>query len=106
MALTIDNATIGYDVNGVSTALNNINTHVITETITQIKSRLQQLDTEVDNVWVGAGAEQFKKNMQADADKITKNLQDSYDQIKSEFDQIVNAMQQADEEMVLDRTGD
>ena len=103
MALSIENATIGFDVNNVETALSNLNTKVIQDTITKMNSSMQKLRESVDAAWVGSSAEQFKTNMESDKDKISKSLQDTYDVLKSEMYQIVNEMAAADEELVKGR---
>lgn len=103
MALNIENATIGFDENNVETALNNLNTKCIQDTITKMNNSMQGLREYVDSAWVGASAEQFKNNMEADKNKIAQSLQDTYDILKSEMYQIVNEMAAADEELVKGR---
>ena len=103
MALTIENATIGFDVNNVETALNNLNTRVIQDTINKMNSSMQTLRDYVDSAWVGESAEQFKKNMEADKSKISDALNATYDILKSEMYQIVNEMSAADHELVKAR---
>lgn len=103
MALNIENATIGFDENNVETALNNLNTKCIQDTITKMNNSMAGLREYVDSAWVGASAEQFKNNMEADKNKIAQSLQDTYDVLKSEMYQIVNEMAAADEELVKGR---
>lgn len=103
MALNIENATIGFDVNNVETALNNLNTRCIQDTIAKMNSSMQQLREYVDSAWVGSSADQFKANMESDKSKIAQSLQDTYDVLKSEMYQIVNEMAAADEALVQGR---
>lgn len=103
MALNIDNATIGFDVNNVETALNNLNTRVIQDTINKMNSSMQSLRDYVDSAWVGQSAEQFKANMESDKEKISQSLMDTYDVLKSEMYQIVNEMAAADEALIQGR---
>ena len=105
MALNIEGATIGFDANNVETALNNLNAQVIQEAIKTMNSSMSKLRDSVDEAWVGASAEQFKANMESDKNKITENLQESYDVLKSEMYQIVNEMADADAALV-DRRGE
>lgn len=100
MALNIEGATIGFDANNVETALNNLNTRVIQDTIAKMNSKMSDLRNYVDSAWVGASAEQFKQNMESDKDKISQSLRDTYDVLKSEMYQIVNEMAAADEQLV------
>ena len=79
MALNIEGATIGFDSNNVETALNNLNTKVIQDTIVKMNSSMSTLRDYVDSAWVGASAEQFKNNMEADKEKIAQSLRDTYD---------------------------
>lgn len=103
MALNIEGATIGFDSNNVETALNNLNTKVIQDTIVKMNSSMSTLRDYVDSAWVGASAEQFKNNMEADKEKIAQSLRDTYDVLKSEMYQIVNEMATADEELIKGR---
>lgn len=103
MALNIEGASIGFDANNVQKALNNLKTGVIQDTITLMQSGLLDLYTAVNDAWVGASAEQFKKNMNTDMNKVSNALSDTYDILVSEMDQIINAMKAADEELVKGR---
>lgn len=103
MALNIENATIGFDANNVETALNNLNTKVIQDTITKMTSSMSTLRDYVDSAWVGASAEQFKTNMESDKEKISQSLRDTYEVLKSEMYQIVNEMAEVDAELVKGR---
>lgn len=96
MALNIEGASIGFDVNNVETALNNLNTRVIQDTINKMNSSMSTLREYVDNAWVGQSAEIFKENMETDKDTISKSLNDAFDCLKSEMYQIVNEMGEAD----------
>ena len=103
MALNIENATIGFDSNNVETALNNLNTKCIQDTINKMNNSMQSLRDYVDSAWVGASADQFKKNMESDKEKISLALGDTYDVLKSEMYQIVNEMAAVDQELVKGR---
>lgn len=103
MALTIEGATIGFDVNNVETALNNLNTKVIQDTIIRMNNAMGDLRQYVDSAWVGESAEQFKKNMETDKTKISEALEATYEVLKSEMYQIVNEMSAADQELVKAR---
>lgn len=103
MALNIEGATIGFDSNNVETALNNLNTKCIQDTINKMNSSMSSLREWVDAAWVGASADQFKKNMETDKEKISEALRSTYDILKSEMYQIVNEMAAADAELVKGR---
>ncbi len=103
MALNIEGATIGFDSNNVEEALNNLNTRCIQDAINKMNSSMGILREYVDSAWIGASADQFKKNMETDKNKIAKALDDTYAILKSEMYQIVNEMAAADRELVKGR---
>ena len=104
MALNIEGATLGVDANNVQTALNNLNTYCIQETISLMNSSMASLREAVDTAWVGQSAEVFKNNMEKDKETISKALNDTYEVLKSEMYQIVNEMEAADAELVKERS--
>ena len=103
MALNIENATIGFDENNVEKSLNNLNVRCIGETIDLMKTSYMNLQTAVDAAWVGASADQFKKNVLSDINVISESLQETYEILKSEMYQVVNEMATVDAELVKAR---
>lgn len=103
MALNIENATIGFDENNVEKSLNNLNVRCIGETIDLMKSSYMNLQTAVDAAWVGASADQFKKNVLSDINVISESLQETYEILRSEMYQVVNEMAAVDAELVKAR---
>lgn len=103
MALTIQGATIGYNANEVQTAINNLNTKVVRETINTMNRKLSDLRRVVDSAWVGQSAEQFKKNMQADVSRISKGLEDAAEILQQELREIINKMDEMDQGLVQKR---
>ncbi len=103
MALNIEGATIGFDANNVETALSNLNTKCIQDTINKMNSSMAALRDAVDAGWQGQSAETFKNNMEKDKETISKALNDTYEVLKSEMYQIVNEMAAADAELVKER---
>lgn len=100
MALGIEGASIGFDANNVQTALNNLNTKVIEETVDKMNGSMDNLRTQVSSVWVGQSAENFKANMEADKNKIIEALHSTYQILESEMYQIVEKMAEVDHELV------
>ena len=100
MALQISGSDIGVDSNGVQTALNNLQTNVIQDTITKMNNSLGTLRSSVDDAWVGQSAENFKENMETDKNTIVDALNATFDTLKSEVNQIVTRMGEADEALV------
>lgn len=103
MALNIEGATLGYDANNVEAAKRSLNENVIQDTITKMNQELATLRTAVDTVWVGQSAEQFKKNLEFDADYITKCLEETRDVLNTELNEIVNKMDEVDQNLVQGR---
>lgn len=103
MALNIEQATLGYDANNVQAAFNSLNQEVIGDTITLLQQGTDKLKTATDQVWVGQSAEQFKKNIEFDADYISKCLEETRDILRIELDEIVNKMDEVDQNLVKGR---
>lgn len=104
MALTIEGATIGFDANEIQALLNDMNTKCIEATINKMSQGMSDLRTTVDSAWVGASAEQFKKNMETDRETISKALNDSFNVLKGELNNIVNKMSEMDENLIQARS--
>ena len=100
MALQISGADIGADTNGVQTAINNLQVHVIQDTISKMNSSMETLRTSVDEAWVGQSAENFKDNMETDKNTVVDALNETFEGLKSEINQIVSRMGEADEALV------
>ncbi len=103
MALKIEGATLGYDANNVEAAFQSLNEKVIQDTIDKLNQDLEKLRTAVDNVWVGQSAEQFKTNMEHDANEISRCLQETRDVLRTELNEIVNKMDEVDQNLVAGR---
>lgn len=103
MALNIEQATLGYDANNVQAAFNSLNQEVIGNTIVLIQQGISGLREATDQIWVGQSAEQFKKNMDYDADFISKCLEDTRDVLRTELDEIVNKMDEVDQGLISGR---
>lgn len=104
MALNIDNATFGYDSNGVIAALKNINIQVIEASCTKMDAGSNELKSWVDAAWVGKSAEQFKKNMDTDRKTIEDCLRETNNAINSVIkNQIGGVIAEADQNLVKAR---
>lgn len=103
MALTIQGATEGVDAHEVQAALNAIHSAVILDAQNTMRSQMNTLRNEVDNVWVGKSAEVFKDNMEADMNEIIKALDEEYKAIESTFHQVTNNFIEFDENLLQKR---
>ena len=86
--LNIEQAGIGYDQTGISEFLNKLNLDVIDDLISTINGNMGTLRTAVDQVWAGQAANAFKEKMERDSDTMIKTLEGIKDDVKSEFAQI------------------
>ncbi len=103
MALDIHGATFGVDANGIATLENNLNVKCIQETITKMNGGIAALREAVDTAWVGQSAENFKDNMETDKEAVVKALNESYEILKGELDDIASKMGEVDQELVPKR---
>lgn len=103
MTLNIEKATLGYDANNVTEAINSLNTDVIIASQNKLKSSLSTLFTAVDEVWAGQSAQQFKKNMEYDVGVICQSLDDTHKVLETELNEIVNKMDEVDQNLVQGR---
>ena len=103
MAIDISKATIGYDEEGINTALNNIWARVIREAQDLMDKDHQKLVTAVDNCWKGESAEKFKKNMEADKNSVKTGLGQSYSVLADELQVIGAAISKIDKELIKER---
>ena len=102
-ALTIENATVGYDSDKVATLMSDIRANVIDSASQAMTDSLEALNTAVDQAWAGHSAKVFKENMQKDVDTVKKALDDTYTVLHNEIIQIVKAMHQVDQELIQRR---
>lgn len=102
--LEIENATIGVDQNGVTKALNNMRTNVITETQNAIRKNWEDLQTKVDDAWVGKSAEVFKSNMLSDVNMVNKALDEAFEVLQSELYDLVDQVEEADSTLIEGRS--
>lgn len=104
MSLNITSATIGYDQNEIQTALNNLNTKCITETIDLLSKNITNLRTTVDNNWQGSSAESFKNNLETDKKNIAIGLNKTFDIIQGQFAQIISEWDKVDSSIIQERS--
>ncbi len=100
MALNINKATIGYDQNELHNALKEIQTEVIQKTCDALDTNISELESAIDEVWVGQSADNFKKNLENDVSKIQMALQSAYYALTSQFNQIITGMAEVDNNLV------
>ena len=104
MALTIENATFGYDIRNVDDALTEIKRGVITEAVETMNKSMDKLKGWVDSAWVGKSAELFKKNMEKDKEMIANQLTQSYNALENVIlTQLSTRIAEADQNLVKAR---
>ena len=101
--LNIEKATLGYDANNIQKLLNKINYEVIFEAQKALRQNLSDLRKATDEVWVGYSAMNFKSNMDSDVDKICSALDETFEVLKGQLNDIVNKMDADDKNLVTRR---
>ncbi|MBR5662919.1 MAG: hypothetical protein IKX00_04680 [Bacilli bacterium] len=104
--LSIDNSTIGYDVEGMKNAIGQINSEVIGAAQQVLLEGADGIERSIKDVWVGASADQFVKNIQDDRRKVSYGLDQAFMVFKDCVNQIIEDMDTVDATIVSDRSGD
>lgn len=97
MALNIEGASYGYDSNNLQQLKQRINVNCVSDTIANIRTGLNALNTAVTNAWVGTSADRFKEKMQADADAVSKFIQEAGDLCLAGLDGVGAGIKEVDE---------
>lgn len=96
MNLTIDSATIGYDVEGLKKVYTDIQTNLIDDAINTLKTNSQSLRNNVDTYWIGASAEAFKSKIDSDTDIVINRLLEIRSGLQNEIDQMMYNVNNSD----------
>ena len=96
MALSINNATYGYDANNLQQTINNLNINCIQKTINDLNKGILSLRATVDGVWKGQSAEKFKEKLESDANSVSKTISDLGDSLTSSMQSFVNNLAEID----------
>jgi uncharacterized protein YukE len=100
MALTIENASVGYDENNLSKTLSNVHNNCVIEAKTELRNKLSELNSAVNDCWVGQSAETFKSNMQHDVEEICKGLDAAYEGLEAEFNKVIAGLSEVDQQLI------
>ncbi len=103
MALNIEGATVGYDVNGIEKYIADINTNVVEKACRELNANLTNLRVTVDKIWVGKSAETFKTNMEHDVDSICAALRESVESLVSDLRDAGSYLGEVDENLIQPR---
>lgn len=103
MALTIENASIGYDSNGVKELLQKIQTEVVDETIKLMNQESQAINYSVENYWVGNSADTFKGNIQHDVSVVSNSLHREKEELEKKLNEIAKLMGDKEAEVISSR---
>ena len=104
MALKMSKATVGYNRESAQTLLSKTNIDVVQKATKSMKKNLNVLKEEVDKFWRGEGAEQFKKNMEADVNNICTALETAHKSLESEIYRVINEMGDVDKNLVKSKS--
>lgn len=100
MALTIENATVGYNQDGIKSLMEDIKANVIEEAKNSLKNSENTLDEALDEIWQGKSEETFKSNMHEDVLVVCDALDTAYNTLAAEIYRAGHAMGRVDEELV------
>lgn len=100
MALDIQGASIGYDVQGIKDLMDQIHTEVVSKTIDKMHAKESEIETWVSDAWVGQSADNFVSNLKGYQGELEKVLNKAEAGLKSEFSQIQSEIKNADNELI------
>lgn len=101
-SLTIDNATIGYDVEGMNTVYKDIKANLIDEVIKQLDANVPTLISNVNNYWIGASADAFKTKIENDTAIVKKRLREIEMGLTVELNQMMRNVNNSDATLAED----
>lgn len=103
MALTIENATLGYDSNGIEKAIRDINGNYIEKVCSDLNRNLDNLKTTIDQIWVGTSASIFKSNMDKDVSSVCAALRESVSILETDLRNAGAYLREVDENLIKPR---
>lgn len=104
MALNLEGATIGFDVDQISVALDKLNEVVIEETANKMRKEEEDVEKVLRTAWVGQSANIFMDNMSTDRKNVVKALQAARTVLNNELYNIASRMVELDQGLVQRRS--
>lgn len=86
--LSIEQATIGYDVMGLQQCINKLNMVVFQGAIDVIHSSIPAARAAVDACWQGQAADAFKEKMERDGQTMIDTLGELKEKVEGQFAQM------------------
>lgn len=102
MALNIEGATVGFDQEGISTLMADIQASVIQEAKDKLDAERENLNSTLDEIWQGHSEEIFKQNMFNDIETLKRQYDIVYNALAAEISQLHKAMGDIDENLVTE----
>ncbi len=100
--LNIEQASVGYDVQGIQEFLNNLNLNVIDALTQKINDSMSTLREATDEVWVGQAADAFKAKLERDSRTMIETLNGIEDDVRGQFAQIAKNVDNYDQALADD----
>ena len=97
--LSIDQATLGYDTQGMQDAVNRLNLFVFTEIVVSLRNAIVPLNLAVDSMWAGQAANAFKNKFEKDVEVMADTLDQLRDQVEGQFATIATNVDQYDSDV-------
>ena len=102
MELTIKGATVGFDKEGISNLMTDIQANVIQEAKDKLDAERDNLNSTLDEIWQGHSEEIFKQNMFNDIETLKKQYDIMYNALAAEISQLHKAMGDIDQNLVTE----
>lgn len=97
--LNFESSTFGYDSEGLTQLINEINIKCIEQTRTSMLNGLNALNQAVDAAWVGDSANRFKEKIDEDAKAIIKAIEAAGEECKNGLQSAGGGMINVDKEI-------
>lgn len=86
--LSIEQATIGYDVTGLQQCINKLNMVVFQGAIDVIHTSIPEIRDAVDTCWQGRSADAFKGKLERDSQVMIDTLGELKEKVEGQFAQM------------------
>lgn len=99
--LSIENATHGYDASNLSALKNKIRFECIDPAAQALIDGLTDLETAIDEIWVGDSAKRFKEKIKSDAEVVQGKILTIGNDVSSYLDEVMAKLKEVDESITF-----
>lgn len=94
--ITIEQATVGYDTNGLQEVVNKLNLVIFNGAATKVRDSIVPMHQAVDACWAGQAADSFKAKYERDANTMIDTLNSLEEQVRGQIAQMAENVDKAD----------